>query len=34
MSPAEATDAIRSGAAQFVEQAALRDQAAYQEEGR
>jgi hypothetical protein len=34
MSPAEATDAIRIGAAQFVEQAALRDQAAYQEEGR
>ena len=34
MSPAEATEAIRSGAAQIVEQAALRDQAAHQEEGR
>jgi hypothetical protein len=34
MSPAEATDAIRSGAAQFVEQAALRDRAADRKERR
>jgi AcrR family transcriptional regulator len=34
MSPAEATDAIRSGAAQIVEQAAIRDQAADRKERR
>jgi hypothetical protein len=34
MSPAEATDAIRSGASQIVELAAVRDQAAGPEETR